>query len=92
VLADTDELLASIMNEIGLSRMKAYCIEHPPQSVAQRRRIVTAFLEKFARPEKVTADIPVPGWTEDLVAEMTNLYLEDVERIRLMPGVTLIEA
>lgn len=92
VLIDTDELLTMIMNEIGLSRMKAYCIEHPPQSVAQRRRIVTAFLEKFARPEKVEMEIPMPGWTDDYVAQMTARYLEDVERIRQMSGVTLIEA
>jgi hypothetical protein len=91
-LVDTDELLSMIMNDIGLSRMKAYCIEHPPQSVAQRRRVVTAFLEKFARPEKVEVEVPVPGWTEDFVDEMTQLYLQDVERIRRMPGVTLIEA
>lgn len=91
-LIDTDELLSMIMNEIGLSRMKAYCIEHPPRSVAQRRRIVTAFLEKFARPEKVEMDITIPGWTAEMVAEMTDYYLADVEVIRQMPGVTLIEA
>ncbi|MCU0825867.1 MAG: hypothetical protein MUE52_00305 [Tabrizicola sp.] len=91
-LIDTDELLAMIMNDIGLSRMKAYCIEHPPQSIAQRRRIVTAFLEKFARPEKVEVEVPIPGWTDEYVAELTDAYLADVERIRRMPGVTLIEA
>jgi hypothetical protein len=91
-MIDTDELLAMIMNDIGLSRMKAYCIEHPPKSVGQRRRIVTAFLEKFARPEKVEMEIAMPGWTEEMVAEMTELYLADVELIRQMPGVTLIEA
>ncbi len=91
-LVDTDELLTMIMNDIGLSRMKAYCIEHPPQSVAQRRRIVTAFLEKFARPEKVEQEIRMPGWDDDYVATLTARYLEDVERIRRMPGVTLIEA
>lgn len=91
-LIDTDELLGAIMNDIGMSRMKAYCIEHPPKSVAQRRRIVAAFLEKFARTEKVMVDVAVPGWDDSLVAEITRLYLEDVERIRRMPGVSLIEA
>ena len=92
VLVDDDELLSMIMSDIGLMRMKAYCTEHPPQSVEQRRRIVTAFLERFARPEKVEMEIDMPGWTEAMVAQMSRAYLEDVERIRRMDGVTLLEA
>jgi hypothetical protein len=91
-LADDDDLLASIMTEIGMGRMKAYCAEHPPQSVTQRRRIATAFLEKFARPDQVEQEISLPGWTDDLVETLTQTYLQDVERIRRLPGVTFIEA
>jgi len=57
----------------------------------QRRRIVTAFLEKFGRPEQLSAEVKAPGWTEDLVEQMTEAYLVDVGRIAEMPGVTLIE-
>jgi hypothetical protein len=91
-LVDADEILAMIMNEIGLARMRAYCAEHPPQSLSQRRRIVTAFLEKFARPDQVEVEVDVPGWTGETVETLTRSYLEDVERIRRLPGVTLIEA
>jgi hypothetical protein len=91
-LVDADEVLTLIMTEIGMGRMRTYCAEHPPQSVTQRRRIVTAFLEKFARPEQVEQEITLPGWTDDLVEEMTQAYLLDVERLRNMPGVTLIGA
>jgi len=91
-LVDDDEILSMILADIGMARMMAYCAEHPPQSVAQRRRIVTAFLERFARPDRVEMEIDIPGWTEEVVTELTHLYLEDVERIRLMDGVTLLEA
>lgn len=91
-LVDADEVVSLIMTEAGLARMKAYMADHPPQSVAQRRRIVTAFLEKFARPEQVEMEIGLPGWTDEIVADLTARYLEDVERIRSLPGVTLIEA
>jgi hypothetical protein len=91
-LIDTDEVLAMIMTDIGLARMKAYCAQHPPQSVSHRRRIVTAFLEKFARPEQIEMAINLPGWTEHSVADLTARYFEDIERIRLLPGVTLLEA
>lgn len=36
-------------------------------------------------------EIKSPGWSEELVDEMTRIYLEDVERIARMSGVTLIE-
>lgn len=91
-LSDTDELLSLIMNEIGLARMKSYLAEHPPQSIHQRRRVVSAFLEKFCRPESVTCEIDRPGWTNDLVDRLTETYLADVERIRAMPGVTFLSS
>jgi hypothetical protein len=89
-LQDDDELLALLMTEAGLARYHAYCREHPPQSVAHRRRIVTAFLEKFGRPEQLTFEASAPGWTDELVEELTTAYLEDVERIARFPGVRLI--
>jgi hypothetical protein len=90
-LEDADELLALLMTDSGLARYHAYCREHPPQSVSHRRRIVTAFLEKFGRPETLSADAGAPGWTEDLVEDLTQAYLTDVERIARMPGVSMIE-
>jgi hypothetical protein len=90
-LVDDDEILAQIMSDIGFARMRAYCKEHPPQSVTQRRRIVTAFLEKFARPDQIEVDVDMPGWTEDMVEDLSGRYQEDVDRIRRMPGVTMIE-
>lgn len=90
VLEDTDELLGIIMTADGLSRMKAYCAAHPPASVNQRRRIVTAFLEKFARPDQVEIDVALPGWNEDLINRITELYHQDVARIAAMPGVRML--
>lgn len=90
-LEDSDELLAQLLTEPGLARFHAYCAEHPPQSVLQRRRIVTAFLEKFGRPEQLSTEIKTPGWTEDLVGHLSQAYLADIGRIADMPGVTLIE-
>jgi hypothetical protein len=90
-LEDDEELLAYLMTEAGLARYQAYCREHPPQSVAHRRRIVTAFLEKFGRPEKMAADAGAPGWSEALVDQLSQAYLRDVDRIARMSGVTFIE-
>jgi hypothetical protein len=91
VLDDDDELLASLMTDAGLARYHSYCAEHPPQSVSQRRRIVTAFLEKFGRDEVLSTEIAIPGWTDEVVEELTQGYLTDVSRIAELPGVRLLE-
>lgn len=91
-LIDNDEVLAMVLSDAGLHRMRAYLAAHPPANVTQRRRIATAFLEKFARPEQLEAPADMPGWTDELVAELTTRYFEDIERIRQMPGVTVIDA
>ncbi len=92
VLEDADELLSSIMSPEGMTRMTTYLDSHAPQTVVQRRRVVAAFLDKFAMPEKIEMELDLPGWTDDLVAELTALYTEDIARIRAMPGVTLLQA
>jgi hypothetical protein len=91
-LEDTDELLAGIMSPDGLVRMRNYIATHPPQSVLQRRRIVSAFLDKFALPDRVEMEFDFPGWSEVMVAQMTEAYQEDIARIRAMPDVTFISA
>lgn len=83
-------ILATIMAPEGLERLKTYLASHPPQSVTQRRRIVAAFLEKFALPESLEQEIALPGWTEALVEEITAAYDADVAEIAAMLGVEFI--
>ena len=89
-LEGEEDLLASLMSGEGMTRLAAYLQSHPPQTVTQRRKIVSAFLDKFALPERVDQDIAMPGWTEDMVAEMTTLYEEDVARIAQMAEITFL--
>ncbi len=91
-LTDTDELMSMIMTPDGLARMAAYTAAHPPASISQRRRIATAFLEKFALPERIEMEFSFPGWTDDLVDRLTDSYLRDVELIKTLPGVQFLSA
>ena len=91
-LEDTDELLAGIMSPDGLARMRNYVTTHPPASILQRRRIVSAFLDKFALADRIQMEFEMPGWTDDMVAAMTATYHEDIERIRAIPGISFISA
>ncbi len=92
VLDDHDELLTKIMSPEGVTRMNAYLDGNTPPSVVQRRRVVSAFLDKFAMPDKVEMELDLPGWTQDTVASLTAGYTADIARIRAMPGVTFLSA
>jgi hypothetical protein len=90
VLQDTDDLLERLMGPAGLQRMNAYLASHPPADAAHRSRVVSAFLDKFAAPEAVETEIEVAGWTEGLVAELTDAYDRDVARLMQMDGVRVL--
>ncbi|MGO4853367.1 hypothetical protein [Phaeovulum sp. W22_SRMD_FR3] len=83
-------ILATIMSADGLERLKAYLAKHPPSSAGQRRKIVTAFLDKFALTEKLEVELNLPGWTQDLVEEISANYDADIAAIAAMPGVEFI--
>ena len=86
-LEDTDELLAGIMSPDGLVRMRNYVATHPPRSILQRRRIVSAFLDKFALPDRVEMEFDMPGWTRRHGRRNDRRPIdEDIDRIRAMPG------
>ncbi|NBE08762.1 hypothetical protein [Paragemmobacter ruber] len=91
VLTDTEDLLADLMSPDGMERMRAYLRANPPSGPTQRRRIVSAFLDKFALPERIDMELDLPGWDEDLIDALTENYRRDIAQIRTVPGVTYID-
>lgn len=83
-------LLAEIMSREGMTRFESYLASHPGMTEIQKRRVIAAFLDKFAKEEEIEEELDVPGWTEELVDHLTELYDEDVFAIQRIPGVTLI--
>jgi hypothetical protein len=84
-------ILGTIMQRDGMRRLRAYLAAHPPKSELQRRRILAAFLDKYAIAEAVEEELDVPGWTGELVTRMTENYEEDLIEIARLPGVDFIE-
>lgn len=89
-LEGEDELLAAIMDEKGIGRLRARMAQ--PLPVEERRNVTAALLEEHARPEMVEMQIEMPGWTPELVDAMTDAYEEDILRIMAMPGVRFLSA
>lgn len=86
------DILAPIMKREGMKRLRAYLAEHPPVNEIQRRRVLTAFLDKYAIEDEVEEEINLPGWTEALVDALSESYDDDMLEIGRIPGVTLITA
>jgi hypothetical protein len=98
-IADVDEgrafegeldLIESIMRPEGFQRLTDYLIRHPPRGIPKRRRITSAFLEKFALPDAIEVEVAMPGWTDRLVDEVSDQYDADVAAIAAIPGVEFI--
>ncbi|MEP1930172.1 MAG: hypothetical protein ABJJ37_02730, partial [Roseibium sp.] len=84
------DLLAEIMSKEGMRRFEAYLSAHPVMTEIQRRRVIAAFLGKFALEDQIEEELDVAGWTEELVAELEGIYDEDVAEISQMHGVHMI--
>ncbi|WP_299555064.1 hypothetical protein [uncultured Tateyamaria sp.] len=84
------DLLSDIMSKEGMQRFRAYLKSHPTMTEMQKRRVIAAFLDKFAIEEQIEEELNAPGWTEEMIETMTDIYEEDMERVARIPGVTLI--
>lgn len=89
-LDGTDDFLATIMTKAGLKRLQDYLADNPPANEMQRRRVVAAFLDKFALEDEVEEELDLPGWTEELVEDMTEIYEEDLFAVERIEGVHVI--
>ncbi|ASM71826.1 MULTISPECIES: hypothetical protein [Roseobacteraceae] len=84
------DVLGDIMSPEGMQRFRAYLKSHPVMTEMQKRRVIAAFLDKYALEDEIEEELDMPGWTDDLVDEMTEIYDEDMLRVQRLPGVTLI--
>ena len=86
------DLLMSIMSAEGMGRFLKYLGSHPPQTDAQTRRVIAAFLDKYVLADEIEEEVDLPGWDEALVARMTEIYEADIQRIAADKKVTFIAA
>lgn len=84
------EVMGSIISREGMQRFRGFLKEHPGINEMQKRRVMTAFLDKYALDDEVEEELDLPGWNEEYVDALTEIYDEDVYKIASMPGVDLI--
>lgn len=83
-------VLGDLLPPEGLAELKDAMTRAGRLTVEARRAIFTKVLGRHALPDTVRQDILVPGWTQDLVDEITDAYEEDVARIAALPGVEFL--
>lgn len=86
------DLLETVMSPEGMVRFQSYLQTRPPKSAIQMRRVIAAFLDKYALPDEVEQEVDLPEWDAQLVDYMTRTYEADIKKIAVMGGVTFIEA
>lgn len=84
------DMMGAIMAQDGMERFEKYMALHPGQGASQERRVIGAFLDKYAIAERVEEEVDLPGWDEALVEDLTRAYEADVEAIGRIEGVTLV--
>lgn len=83
-------LLSQIMEPEGMTRFRSYIEKHPDMTEMHQRRVMVAFLDKYAMDDAIEEELDMPGWTDGLVDEMTQAYDDDVFDIARIPGVQVI--
>ena len=89
-LEGEDAILREVMTGPGFTRLETYLRDNPAPSRGTWRKVVTAFLGKYADEDKIDEEIALPGWSEEMIAGLSDLYERDVAEIRAMDDVTFL--
>ena len=84
------DLLSQIMSNEGMKRFREYLKGHADMGERQKRRVIAAFLSKFAIEEEIEEELEAPGWTSHTVEALSEIYEDDVSICAHIPGVNFI--
>ncbi|RJK98655.1 hypothetical protein D3P06_15590 [Paracoccus aestuarii] len=79
-----------LLGDAGIARLRDAMAGRDRMDIAQRRQLYAQVLEAHALPGMLDQEIALPGWSQDLVDEVTAHYRSDVAEIAVMPGVEFL--
>lgn len=89
-LAGNWDLLHTLMDKSGFESLMAKMKAIPRLALPARREAISSHLEAYGSAEAMEVEIPLPGYTNDIVEAITERYIADCEAIAKIPGVTFI--
>ncbi|MCX8509871.1 MAG: hypothetical protein ORN49_13510 [Rhodobacteraceae bacterium] len=84
------DMVAALMSPDGFNALTEDLVADPPHDISAWRERISLALRSDAKAELMEVEIPMPGWTDELVAEVTELYRQDCLAIAELPGVTFL--
>lgn len=90
-LLDDDAILAELLAAQPLAALRARIAAEPGLSISARRDIVEEAL-LAADLGAMEAEIQLPGWSQDLIDELSEIYADDQAELAALTGVEFISA
>lgn len=81
-----------LLGDAGLPKLRAALAGLAVDDIAGRRRIFSGMLQRHALAGATDQAIDLPGWSQELVDEVSANYRTDIAQIAAMPGVEFISA
>jgi len=91
VLEGVFDRYQSFVSAEGVRLMEKWLADRPPMTDRQRRKVLSAFVDKFARPETLEVEAGLPGWQPGQTEVLSEIYAQDIDLIAQMPGVDFLE-
>lgn len=84
------DLFGDIVSDEGMRRFRAFLKDNPGVTEAQKRRLMAAFLDKYAIADALEEELDLPGWDASGLEALSAAYDADVDRIAAIPGVRVL--
>lgn len=80
-------ILGELLDPKGIKFIREELARNEPVTIATRREIFARALHQFVRPDRIETTITLPGWTQDLIDQMTDDYDRDLAEIASLPEI-----
>ena len=90
VIEGAFDLLATLISASGMEQFRAHLQANPGMSETDLQQTISSFIDRFASADSLEEEIDMPGWTDDLVSELTALYDRDFAALATIPGLRVI--
>lgn len=90
VLEGDTDMATALMTDPGAAALRADLMADTPATPEAWVGRVSTALEEHGRPEELALPIDLPGWTDEVVANLTESYVDECAAIATIPGVRFL--
>lgn len=84
------DMAAALMTDPGAAALSESLTADPPADSAHWADRVSAALVAHGRPDALDLTVELPGWTEEVVTALTDIYHDDCAAIANLPGIRFL--